>query len=353
MRKALRLVAWLGILYFLVAWSFPYLVAWRRGGTVVSSPDWRGDSIERTACLNGSSVIYPHRFTDKSLELVVIDQSNNRNSLFVEIHERFSRCLNSYGDKVTVVAWDELVDEEQERVISLTSRDNGVLKKQNLALPHGPYALYVTDMESGYVLGHIKQVIGPDKIDGGLFIASADGSLSFPPVGTGEHVESGYFWSKGIVYKDKQRVILRTFDGHQKILGEIHDGQIGAKTNDSVAWTSYRDGIAFVHGFSKEIGFWKYRGAFPFLFDKNLLVVDKELGGVSVIHLNDGSRKLLLKSAGARSPVYYNGRLYWEEEIINLRFPIHFIRHLFGGGIPQTTESHLFAKTIDDSDLNS
>lgn len=344
MKKPLRIGAWLAILYFLVAWSFPHWVAWRRGGSVVSSPDWRGDSIERTACLNGSSVIYPHRATGKSLEFVAIDQSNNRISLFAEIHERFSRCLS--GEDVTVVAWNESVNEERERTVSLISYRNGTARKQNLTLPPGPYALHVTDMENGYLLGHIKQVVGPDSIDGGLFIVSVNGLLSFPPVGTGEHIESGYFWSKGIVYRDDKRVILRTFDGHQKTLGDIREGEIYTKTNDSVAWTSYRDGVAFVHGFSNELGSWRYRGAFPFLFENKLLVVDRELGGVFVIKLNDGRRKLLLASAKARSPVYHEGRLYWEEEIINFKFPIQLVFYLFGGEVPQTEESHLFAKNM-------
>lgn len=334
--------------YFLVGWSLPYAVALKRGGTVVSASDWFGDSIRRNACINGGNVVFPDRVSEKGLEIGIIDQHNERHSMILEFHDRYSRCLNRYGEKVTVAAWDEWIDEENERAVTVMTYHDGMVEKSIVELPAGPYTLYITDIENGSVLGHIKQVVGPDSVDGGLFIISTKGGDPIiPPVGTGEQIESGVFWSDGFVYKDRDRIIFRGNDGRQEVLGEIHDGDITTKTRDSVVWTTYKAGTNFVRGFTRDAGQWEKKGAYPFLSNGKLIVVDKEAGGVVVMSLNDGERTLLVKAEKARNPVYLNHKVYWEEEVLNISFPIQFIHYMFGGESPQFTQSHLFEKVVD------
>ncbi len=341
----------------------PYAVAFLRGAEIKSSTSSIDDSFPRHACVNGGSLVYFSHLGNDGEGVLALERDGQVNYLRVDEGENIYWCGNRNGNNPSVVSWSRYVDAVNNRIrhelYLYLYKDGGVTKKK-FSLPEiNDDSLRITDWNTEWLLADISGVRDGISVSGIFLLSLPTAKLVVPRIeGGGGSYRAGVLFDKGFLYTASENLYYHEVEteknnrlGHARgVFRPYYD-----KDESSVTWSEFHGGVWHIVVYDLTGEKWNLDGAAPFLNGENIVrVAEQGTKEAVVVTRRDGSgRKVLVVAGRATKPVYYNGKVYWEEEIMNGLFPLHLVyQQLFGAddaSSPMVWYSYLFAKeaTLD------
>lgn len=353
--------------YWAAAQMLPGFIARQQGAEIVrAQPSFM-------PCMTGGSLAFDMRLDESRHQWVVDMLQGDRvvhmaRDADLESAELFNWCHNQEGNQLnTAYLSRQVVQREgnKEQQLKWVTYREGARQVKTFPLPYsGERGSYrVVDWNDEWVLLDQWMPEHAESQNGIGLLNLRSGQYTVPVPGQPGRVFGAVLAAGGFVYIAGEDLYYHDLGTHaQRKIGK-RGWYLFAAQGTAVAWTPHGWPHQVVVHDLKTDQEWKLDGTYPFLVgDKVIRTVpigaarfgEEPSGAEIVVSNRDGSqRRVLARIANYDThAVYYNGKLYYVDEISNLQYPFELAYNLVSKGLlyasltPGTTK-YLFAKDVD------
>lgn len=376
-RKHIALLVLAGFIgaYWAAALMLPGFIARQQGAQIVqaySKPDGVYHMWRLMPCMPGGGLVFDMRL-DESRHQWIVDQLQGERLVSIALDadlfmgDLIRWCRHHEGSQLGIayVPWQASSGEGGREQLKWVSYQEGARQVKTFPLAHtGEQGSYgVDDWNDEWALLDQSVLENGERLGGVGLLNLRSGQYTVPVPGQHGDVTGATLVADGFVYCAGEDIYFYDLNtrAHRKI------GKRGwylfAAQGTTVAWVTREQPSQVVVHDLKTDQEWRLDGSLPFLVGNKVIrtVVigtaqpgDKPAGAEIVVSNRDGTqRRVLARTARYDTDaVYYNGRLYYLDEIPNLKFPVELVNCLMNTGAYCDYESLgttklLFAKSVD------